>query len=748
MSLKREIEALARGMGADLVGVAPVERFANAPLRMSPQGLMPGARSVVVAAIHHPDAAVELGGEPRQQVVGPYAVQYWMNSRLDDISFRVARLIESHGHRALPIASSNIWRYHPYKDLNVSFAPDLVHRYAAVAAGLAEIGWNNLALTPEFGPRARFVSIVTDAALEPTPMYDGPPLCDRCMACVRHCPMDTFRKETEGLASVEIGGKRYEFPQTNKWRCAWAENFDLSLSIPAPEKVTEEVILENLERYGQDGGAEGNCLKFCMVPERRVSDPQYCKAPRRKKTPSAETPAELLGRLNRIFEDGLLDVLAVGRAADFAEDGPVHPRLHLPDAVSVVSVGVRVPRGAGGHPDLDAQVRRRLVYAAMDMAHELDIQGYSAICLTRIHDTLVAERLGVFDGEVRFATVLTSAELPSTRRCDHAKVAAPTAAEIRDLCRAAGADLVGMFDMDRFAAFREAAKGLDLASRPAEEVEDKGLIYGPFVPAVTHREVAMRGPEDWLAGARSVVVLGMHLPDAALDTAKTTPAETVGPYVFACHESVQLLQDVGYQLIRRLNRSGHAGVPVADLTALASTVKSPRGMLPDMRSNRFAALLAGLATIGRNGSPLTPEFGVRQRFLAVVTDLPLPSDPLLPGDLFCPKCDGRCVSSCPTAALRDGGMVLAIEGTEFHVPSVDAFACDWAKRLALSGKEGPQYVGMETDAPVPEDRTASAVAAAVAHTTWGVQKRYLTIGEECIRVCPAKGQGGRASQPE
>jgi len=90
-------------------------------------------------------------------------------------------------------------------------------------------------------------------------------------------------------------------------------------------------------------------------------------------------------------------------------------------------------------------------------------------------------------------------------------------------------------------------------------------------------------------------------------------------------------------------------------------------------------------------------------------------------------------------------MVLAIEGTEFHVPSVDAFACDWAKRLALSGKEGPQYVGMETDAPVPEDRTASAVAAAVARTTWGVQKRLLTIGEECIRVCPAKGQGGRAT---
>ncbi|MBN2582651.1 MAG: hypothetical protein JXL80_06250 [Planctomycetes bacterium] len=741
MDLRGEIERLARALGADLVGVAPVERFANAPLRMSPQGLMPGARSVVVAAIHHPDAAVELGGEPRPQVVGPYAVQYWMNSRLDDMSFRLARLIESRGHRALPITASNIWRYHPYKDLKVSFAPDLAHRYAAVAAGLAEIGWNNLALSPEFGPRNRFVSVITDAELEPTPMYDGPPLCDRCMACVKNCPMDTFRKETAGTTTIEIGGKRFEFPDTNKWRCAWAENFDLSLSISPPEKVDESVILENLERYGQDGGAEGSCLKFCMVPQLRVSDPGYCKAPRRRKTPSAATGAELAAQLNATFDHYLLDVMAVGRAADFPAEGPVHPQRHLPDAVSVISFGIRVPPGADGNGELERMMRRQFLYAAMDMAHDLDMQGYSAVCMTRIHDTLVAERLGVFTGDARFATVLTSAELPVATRHADGDTAAPTRQQVGDLCAAAGADLVGVFAVDRFAAFRKAADGLDVAARPAEMVEDRGLIYGPFVPEVSRRDMRMLGPEDWLPGARSVVVLAMHIPDATVDTAKTTPAETVGPYVFACHEAGQLLADAAYRLIKRLNRCGHRAVPTSDLTGLASTVKSPRGMLPDMRANRFAALLAGLATIGRNGSPLTPQFGVRQRLLAVVTDLPLASDPLLPGDLYCDQCDDRCVAACPTAALTGRGAALTIEGATFHVPAVDAFACDWAKRLGLSGKEGPDYIGLDSDAPVPEERTSAAVAATVAHTRWGVQKRLLTIGEECIRVCPAKGQG-------
>ena len=46
-----------RTLGADLVGVANIERFAHAPLMMSPQGLLPTARSVVVMAVHHPDAA-------------------------------------------------------------------------------------------------------------------------------------------------------------------------------------------------------------------------------------------------------------------------------------------------------------------------------------------------------------------------------------------------------------------------------------------------------------------------------------------------------------------------------------------------------------------------------------------------------------------------------------------------------------------------------------------------------------------
>ena len=117
------------------------------------------------------DAIIELDGEANRTSEAPYGLQSSaMNAMLDDLSFQMARYMEDKGYVTVPIAASNIWRYKGYKDLKVDFAPDLAHRYAAVAAGLGQIGWNGLCLTPEFGPRNRVVSIVTEAELTRTPM--------------------------------------------------------------------------------------------------------------------------------------------------------------------------------------------------------------------------------------------------------------------------------------------------------------------------------------------------------------------------------------------------------------------------------------------------------------------------------------------------------------------------------------------------------------------------------------------------
>jgi hypothetical protein len=98
-------------------------------------------------------------------------------------------------------------------------APDVMFhfRIAAFCCGLGEIGWSKLFLTPEFGPRQRFAFMLTDAPLEPDPLYDGPPLCDRCMACVARVPggRDQRRREREGHRR----GRELEWGKLAEWDC-------------------------------------------------------------------------------------------------------------------------------------------------------------------------------------------------------------------------------------------------------------------------------------------------------------------------------------------------------------------------------------------------------------------------------------------------------------------------------------------------------------------------------------------------
>ena len=52
-------------LGADLVGVGNIERWSAAPPLMSPLGIMPDGRAVLVCAIHHTDAMIEVGARAR-----------------------------------------------------------------------------------------------------------------------------------------------------------------------------------------------------------------------------------------------------------------------------------------------------------------------------------------------------------------------------------------------------------------------------------------------------------------------------------------------------------------------------------------------------------------------------------------------------------------------------------------------------------------------------------------------------------
>ena len=83
--MTQRIKAFAHELGADLVGFANIGRFDEAPIKMSPKGIMPAAKTVIVCAVHHPDATIELEGglHGDSQIFESYRVQYTMNAKLD-----------------------------------------------------------------------------------------------------------------------------------------------------------------------------------------------------------------------------------------------------------------------------------------------------------------------------------------------------------------------------------------------------------------------------------------------------------------------------------------------------------------------------------------------------------------------------------------------------------------------------------------------------------------------------------------
>jgi epoxyqueuosine reductase QueG len=114
-----------------------------------------------------------------------YRHQYdTVNALLDAIALRLSGELERSGHAAFPVPAS---RRCDDERICAVFS----HKLAAHLAGLGWIGRSCLLVTPERGPRARWVSVLTDAPLAPT----GSPLaphCGDCRACVDQCPAHAF----------------------------------------------------------------------------------------------------------------------------------------------------------------------------------------------------------------------------------------------------------------------------------------------------------------------------------------------------------------------------------------------------------------------------------------------------------------------------------------------------------------------------------------------------------------------------
>ncbi|MFO7946450.1 MAG: 4Fe-4S binding protein [Armatimonadota bacterium] len=775
--LTDQIKSLALDFGADLVGIADAERYAEAPIEMSPEGHLPGATSVVVVAIHHPDAAIELSGESHPQDMGPYSIQMSMNYKLECVSFQLARWLEDHGHSVVAIPATNIWHYRPRGSVKETFAPDLSDIHAAAAAGLGEIGYSGLLMTPEYGPRQRFCCLVTDAPLEPDPMYDGPELCDRCMECVKECPTEALTKETAGEHHIRIGEKEFSYANKNKWRCAWAEHFALDLDLDLPETVDEKAILENLDKHGRRGGAMGRCIKVCLPPHLRYDDPDYSSTVRRRRQPQAneeladgfdypDRPATL--RAVQVLHDRSVDMLSVV-SADTCRERGFDITDELPDGRSMIVFGygydasLQDPTSSDNDPRPVAPSARAITdwlgFTELEVCQQLERLGYSALPGRHLDAETVARVSGLvsdfndagrpiteeFGPRVSLCAVLTGAPLQE-RTYEYESKTETDPASALDLRFAAqynavgwGADLFGVAEpwvIDDMADAYQA----QIDEEPMKwTLHDRRRPHGPVDAELQRDEDAhIRRVDEILPGAQSVIVVGYHFPFLNILRGAEPPANAVGPYAYATYQTNRWLRYIGTAIARELHQQGYHAVVSDDVANSGSRVANPRGEQPDALCNRFAAAAAGLAHIGLHGAPITPQFGVAQRFIAVVTDAPIMTDEPLQDISPCEGCDRPCISACPVKALGEDTLTVGVNGSCTEIAAWERLRCEWAKRYALVGDEGPRWIGQITDIMPPEGEVSPEDILDAYEQKDPVQKHLTCILEPCLKACQRK----------
>lgn len=278
--------------------------------------------------------------------------------------------------------------------------------------------------------------------------------------------------------------------------------------------------------------------------------------------------------------------------------------------------------------------------------------------------------------------------------------------------------------------------------------------HGSFADLATLEEIARRRGVDRLAVAegaavdrelpahRRIAAIAAHLP-RVLVLARHIPngvtwAAHPGTKQYAAARSLKILGEAAVHLAAAIESGGSAAMPLApvaiDFESGGAADLTPAGQGPVVA--RVAAVAAGLGTLGLNEMVLTPAWGPRVHFAAVLTDAPLPVGRPLATELCLGlEACGRCAAICPAQAIprrAAAGAALA------QVRGLDHAAC--ARHTQPFGADA--FVRHLADAAATPDR--EALHKLIRHRSTGELWQEATFLKDgaytaCMRcedVCP------------
>lgn len=194
-SIKEDIVAWAKQQGVDLIGFASADTWdelEEVPEYYRPKSIWSMTKTVIVLGLQMPLPMVET--TPSVVHMELYNTS---NRELDRLAYNLTRYLNRKGFPSLFFPRD---AYGNIKILVKQPVAAFAHIFAAKYSGLGTIGLNHTILTPQFGPRVRFVSVFTSLQLPPDPML-GQNLCTKCLACVKCCPVKALKEREDRLVA-------------------------------------------------------------------------------------------------------------------------------------------------------------------------------------------------------------------------------------------------------------------------------------------------------------------------------------------------------------------------------------------------------------------------------------------------------------------------------------------------------------------------------------------------------------------
>ncbi|WP_243345987.1 4Fe-4S double cluster binding domain-containing protein [Parabacteroides sp. FAFU027] len=184
MITSNDIKKYAFDQGADLCGIASIDRFDDFPKGFHPKDVYKETQSVISIVCKIPEMPLYI------DTPSPYtAIEEIALTKVSQIAFAITNYIEKKGYSAILIPSVP----YDYWDADTLTGKGILSlKHIGYKAGIGRIGKNALLCNEKYGNLIKLGAIITNAVLESDDLIDKEYCNEKCRLCIDSCPVNAI----------------------------------------------------------------------------------------------------------------------------------------------------------------------------------------------------------------------------------------------------------------------------------------------------------------------------------------------------------------------------------------------------------------------------------------------------------------------------------------------------------------------------------------------------------------------------